>query len=252
MSPRAGLLFRLTDHFSLRGAFYQGFRAPTLNELYRPFFLGGVLTNANANLGPERLAGVEVGFNHSPGRGFFWRATGFWNRVKDPISNVTLSATPALILRQRQNLGRLRVRGIDAEIEYRINTQWGIRSRYLFDEATVRDFSANPEIEGKFIPQVPKHRASLGLDYSNRKWFNVSLYGRFESLRFDDDINRFTLGSFFVAGLAASRPLRGPWEVFVSVENLFNRRYPVRATPVALLGTPIIVSAGVRFHLSPF
>ena len=111
VSPRAGLLFRLTDHFSLRGAFYQGFRAPTLNELYRPFRVGNVQTNANAKLGPERLTGVEAGFNHSLGRGFFWRATGFWNRVKDPISNVTLSTTPALILRQRQNLGRLRVQG---------------------------------------------------------------------------------------------------------------------------------------------
>ena len=252
VSPRAAMLFRLTDRFSLRGAFYQGFRAPTLNELYRPFRVGNVQTNANANLGAERLTGVEAGFNHSLGRRFFWRATGFWNRVKDPISNVTLSATPALILRQRQNLGRLRVQGIDAEIEYRINTQWGVRTRYLLNEATVSDFSANREIEGKFIPQVPKHRASLGLDYFNQKWFNVSVHGRFESSRFDDDLNRFKLGSFFVAGLAASKPLRDPWEVFVAVENLFNRRYAVRATPVALLGTPIIVSAGVRFHLSPF
>ena len=252
VSPRAGMLVHLTDHFSLRGAFYQGFRAPTLNELYRPFRVGNVQTSANANLGPERLTGVEVGFNHALGRGLFWRATGFWNRVKAPISNVTLSATQALIIRQRQNLGQLRVRGIDAEMEYRINTQWGIRGGYLFDEATVRDFSANRIIEGRFIPQVPKHRASLSLDYFNRRWTNVSLQVRFESSRFDDDLNRFKLGSFFVVDLAASRPLRGPWEAFVSVENLFNLGYAVRATPVALLGTPRIVSAGVRFHLSPF
>lgn len=251
VSPRAGLLFRLTDRFSLRGAFYQGFRAPTLNELYRPFRVGNVQTNENENLGPERLTGGEVGFNHILSRNLFWRVTGFWNRVKDPISNVTLSVTQALITRRRQNLGRLRVRGIDTEIEYRINPRWSVLSRYLFDEATVKEFSARREIEGKFLPQVPKHRLSLRLDYVNPTRASASLQGRFESSRFDDDLNRLKLGSMWVTDLMVSQPLGEQWEVFIAAENLFNRKYAVQVTPVVLLGTPIMVSAGVRFHIFP-
>jgi outer membrane receptor protein involved in Fe transport len=249
VTPRAGLVFHVNDHFSLRGAFYQGFRAPTLNELYRPFRVGNVQTNANENLGPERLTGGEAGFNYTITRNLFWRVTGFWNRLKDSISNVTVAVTPNLITRQRQNLGRSRVRGIESDIQYRINPQWKMWSSYLFDEATVERFSAEPAIEGKLIPQVPKHRASLGLDYFNPAWASVSLQGRFESRRFDDDLNQFKLGSFFVTDLTVSRALGERWEAFVSVENLFNRRYAVQATPVELLGTPILVSAGVRFNL---
>jgi outer membrane receptor protein involved in Fe transport len=251
VTPRAGILFHVTKNFSLRGAFYQGFRAPTLNELYRPFRVGNVQVNANEDLGPERLTGGEVGFNHTITKNLFWRVTGFWDRLKDPISNVTLSATPMLITRQRQNLGRARIRGIDSDIEYRLNPQWKLWSRYLFDEATVERFSAESAIEGKLIPQVPKHRASLGLDYFNPAWANVSVQGRFESVRFDDDLNQLKLGSFFVTDLTVSRPLGERWDVFLSVENLFNRRYAVQATPVELLGTPIIMSGGVRFHIFP-
>jgi outer membrane receptor protein involved in Fe transport len=251
VTPRAGVTFHLTDGFSLRGAFYQGFRAPTLNELYRPFRVGNVQTNANDHLGPERLTGGEVGFNYAVTRNLFWRATGFWNRLKDSISNVTISVTPTLITRQRQNLGRARVRGIESDIEYRINPQWKIAGRYLFDEATIEDFPAEPTIEGNLIPQVPKHRASVGLDYANPTWFNLSLHGRLESARFDDDLNQFKLGSFAVADLTLSRALGKRWEVFFSAENLFDRRYAVQATPVELLGTPIIVSAGVRLNISP-
>ncbi|MDA2928975.1 TonB-dependent receptor [Acidobacteria bacterium AH-259-O06] len=251
VTPRAGMAFHVTDHFTLRGSFYQGFRAPTLNELYRPFRVGNVQTNANENLGPERLTGAEVGFNYVITKKLFWRVTGFWNRLKDPVSNVTISATENLITRQRQNLGRSRIRGIDTEIVYHLNPRWRIRGHYLFDEAMIEDFPARPEIEGNRIPQVPKHRATLGLDYLNPVWANVSLQGRFESLRFDDDLNQLKLGSFFVTDLTVSRPLGELWEVFLSVGNLFNRRYAVQATPVELLGTPIIISAGLRFHIFP-
>lgn len=250
VTPRAGITFHLTDGFSLRGAFYQGFRAPTLNELYRPFRVGNVQTNANDHLGPERLTGGEVGFNYAITGKLFWRATGFWNRLKDSISNVTISVTPTLITRQRQNLGRARVRGIQSDIEYRINPRWKIAGHYLFDEAAIEEFSAEPAIEGNLIPQVPKHRVSVGLDYANPAWFHLSLQGRFESFRFDDDLNQFKLDSLVVADFTLSRALGKLWEVFFSAENLFNRRYAVQATPVELLGTPIIVSVGVRFNLS--
>ena len=43
-----------------------GFRAPTLNELYRQFRVGTVLTLANNQLGPERLVGGELGVSYMP------------------------------------------------------------------------------------------------------------------------------------------------------------------------------------------
>ena len=60
-SPRGAVLFRATDRVNLWGSVSQGFRAPTLNELYRQFRVGAILTLANEELGPERLTGVEAG-----------------------------------------------------------------------------------------------------------------------------------------------------------------------------------------------
>jgi len=250
VTPRAGILYRLSNTFSLRGSFYQGFRTPTLNELYRPFRVGNVQTNANENLNPERLTGGEAGFHHAVSENLFWGVTAFWNRLNDPISNITLSVSPTLIIRQRQNLGSAKIRGFETQIRYRFHTRLHLQAQYLFDEATVEDFAPDPTIEGNRIPQVPKHRASLRLDYSIPARLNISLLGRFESLRFDDDRNQIKLGSFFVTDLMVSRPLGGLSEVFLSVENLFNRRYAVQATPVEQLGTPIIVTAGLRFHFA--
>jgi iron complex outermembrane receptor protein len=249
VTPRGGLLLHLNDHLALRGAVYGGFRAPSLNELYRPFRVGNVNTLANPDLGPERLVGGELGLNHVPSSRLSWRATGFWDRVDDPIANVTLSVTPALITRQRKNLGRARIRGLSFEADYQPAHEVRLQASYVLSDARVLEFPAAPALQGNLLPQVPRHRASLRLDYLHPEVLNVSLRGRVDSLRFDDDQNLLRLGGLFVADLTLDRPLGDSWGAFLSVENLFDRRYPVQATPVELLGTPLTVTAGLRFDL---
>ena len=66
VSPRFGALYRIHERLSVWGDIAAGFRAPTLNELYRRFSLGQVVTLANPELGPERLMGGELGINVIP------------------------------------------------------------------------------------------------------------------------------------------------------------------------------------------
>ena len=66
VSPRAAVLYRVSDIAFAGGLVGAGFRAPTLNELYRQFRVGAVLTLANEPLGPERLVGGEAGVNVAP------------------------------------------------------------------------------------------------------------------------------------------------------------------------------------------
>ena len=66
---------------------------PTLNELFRPFRAGADATAANPDLDPERLAGAEAGIAYAKGP-FTASLTGFVNRLKDAIANVTLGHGP--------------------------------------------------------------------------------------------------------------------------------------------------------------
>ena len=53
-NPRASFAYRVANGVSVRASAYGGFRAPTLNELYRGFRSGNTQTNPNEALGPER------------------------------------------------------------------------------------------------------------------------------------------------------------------------------------------------------
>ena len=87
-SPRLSLVYAARERLLLRGALYRAFRAPTINELYRPFRVRNDITAANAGLDPEVLTGAELGLDVGAARPGF-RLTVFWNRGEDAVANVT-------------------------------------------------------------------------------------------------------------------------------------------------------------------
>jgi outer membrane receptor protein involved in Fe transport len=254
-SPRLGMLYRLTSNVSLVGSAYRAFRAPTLNELYRGFRVGNVVTNANSDLKAERLTGAEAGAQFG---GFRRKLTGrgtfFWSDVTDPIANVTLSVTPTLITRQRQNLGRTRSRGVDLDAALHVTPTFELTGGYEFVNATVLSFAANPSLVGLEIPQVPRHVFTFQALYSNptasSQWRRVTLglQGRYVGNQFDDDQNLLPLGKFFTLDASLSRRIWRDTEAYVAVENIFDERYTVQRTPVSQLGYPVLFRVGFRMN----
>jgi outer membrane receptor protein involved in Fe transport len=251
-SPRLALLHKITENLSVFGSGYRSFRAPTLNELYRSFRVGNVLTLANDKLLAERLTGAEGGVAY----GAFHqrlnvRGTFFWSEINRPIANVTLAVTPALITRQRQNLGRTRSQGFEIDGEAKITSVFSITGGYQFVDASVLDFPANTSLEGLRIPQVPRHQFTFQTRYSNPRIVILGIQARAVSSQFDDDQNQFRLASYFTLDALASRPIGHGVELFAAVENLFNQRYAVGRTPVETLGPPILARFGVRLRIGP-
>ncbi len=263
VSPRAAALYHVTDRVTLWGAANSGFRAPTLTELYRQFSVGAVTTRPNDQLGPERLVGGEVGVNVGVARNVTARLTWFDNRLRDPVSNVTLTST----LAQKRNLGVTRVRGVQTDVEYRLASAWRVSAGYVYDNARVTDGGSVPTLEGKYVPQVPKHRGTLQIAYSNPRLLNVALGVQLVGLQYNDDQNvNFIpqaalldagydastgagLPGYAVADLMVSRDLGRTLQVFVGAQNLFDKIYFVQTNP-STIGTPRLVTGGVRVRLS--
>jgi outer membrane receptor protein involved in Fe transport len=249
-SPRLSLLRKLTENVSLFVSGYRAFRAPTLNELYRSFRVGNILTLANDQLRAERLTGGEAGASLAAfDRKLTVRGTFFWSEITRPVANVTLAVAPNLITRQRQNLGRTRSRGIDVEADARVTSTVSLSGGYQFADATVLRFPANTSLEGLLIPQVARHQLAFQARYSNPSRFTLAVQGRAVGAQFDDDQNLLRLDRFFALDLFASRSLGRNVEAFAAFENLFDQRYAIGRTPVKTIGPPLLARVGFRFHL---
>jgi outer membrane receptor protein involved in Fe transport len=248
-SPRLSVLRSLTSNLSLTASGYRAYRAPTLNELYRSFRQGNAVTNNNPDLQAEQLTGAEGGVNLKSLAGKIdLRGTYFWNQIVNPIANVTLSVTPTLITRQRQNLGRTQSQGVEVDGSVRVHPDLEISAGYSYTAATVLSFSANPVLVGLNVPQVPRHQFTFEGRYWNPRKLLLTVQGRMIGSQFDDDQNQLPLDRFFVMNVMAARNLRHGVEVFAAAENLFDQEFLVARTPVPNLGPPLLFRVGLRFE----
>ena len=251
-SPRLAALIHVTPTTDVRLSAYQGFRVPTLNELYRVFRVRNDVTVANEHLRPEIVTGGEAGVHQRFGP-FEARVTGYWNDVKDLVANVTL-ATPlpdcpaGTTCRQRQNLDLARVRGVETELQARVARDWRVIGSYLFADARVVDAPQQPALEGKRLAQVPEHSAALSLRYNNPAIITGAITGRYIGPQFEDDLNTLPLGGYVVFDVVLSRAITKWSEAFVAVENLFDRTYSTGRTSegVVSIGAPRFVHGGLR------
>jgi outer membrane receptor protein involved in Fe transport len=247
VSPRASLLLRASSRVSLTAAGYGAFRAPTLNELYRSFRVGNTITRANAALTVERLGGGEAGIVWSPRGRFRIRGVAFASWIDDPIANATLTTTPDLITRERQNLGRTRSRGLEVDAETPVGPWFRVTAGYAWIDATVRSFPANPAIEGNLLPQVPRHQATLALRFGRPRLFDLRVEARATSEQFEDDRNQLPLAGYVTLDGRIARRM-GRVSLFAVVENMTGKRHTVGLTAVPTVGPPRSWRVGVRFE----
>lgn len=249
LSPRFGALVRLSDRVALTGGYYRSFRAPTLNELYRGFRVGNVLTLANEQLEAERLAGREAGLRLTFGSGFVLRGTAFSMDVRDTIANVTLATTPSLITRQRRNLGQLRSRGVEAELEAPLGGSVSLAAAWMFADSRVRSFPEDPALVGRRVPQVPLHQGTLELRRAADSGLTFAVLARYAGRQYDDDLNRLPLGAFVVLDALVSHSINRWISWYVAVENARNSEYSVGRTPNRTIGPPRSLRGGLRVRL---
>ena len=248
-NPRVSLSYRLNDRVVLYASGYRSFRAPTLNELYRAFRVGNVQTLANAYLQAERFSGGEAGARTTMmNNRVSIHGSVFGGVVTDPVTNVTLSSTPNLIVRMRENLGRTQSVGFEAGTDIRFTNHITLAAGYQFMSTTVASSPSNPSLVGNQIPLVPQNIFTFQGTWAAPKQFLVAIQGRAESNEFDDDQNLLPLGSMFVLSATVSHPLPKGFDIFFQGENLTNTEYNIGRTPVVTTGQPILVRGGLRWQ----
>jgi outer membrane receptor protein involved in Fe transport len=258
-TARLAARYGFDDMHFVRAAGYSGFRAPTLNELHRPFRVGNDITEANASLKPERLYGVELGVG---GEGAVqWEATAFYNRLADPVTNVTIGFGPGTfpvagfipaggVLRQRQNAGAIDAVGIEAEVSAEIAQGFSLRASVLANWAEIDGGSAAPQLTGLEPAQTPRFAASVQANWDITERFVFGADLRFEGERFEDDQNTRVLSPAFTLNARAGWRLTPETEIYLGVENLFDVNIEIGESADGLesYGTPRLFRVGISYR----
>lgn len=257
-SPSAGLVWQPAAGWRVRVAAQRAFRRPTLNELYRPFRVGNIITEANAALDTEQATSAELGVEHRAGPLTLGAAV-FWNDLRDTVGNVTLHRGPGTfpvvgfvpaggLGRQRLNLDRLRVQGLEFSARWTPAPALQLTADYLYSDATVRTARVAPALAGKRVAQAPRHSAAFGAAWQPAPRLTLAPRVRFLGRQFEDDENLLRLSAALVVDFGASYALTPRCELFANAENLADERIETGRSPDGLFntGTPRLVTGGLR------
>jgi outer membrane receptor protein involved in Fe transport len=261
-SGRLAIKRDLTEDLYARVAGYTGFRVPTLNELYRPFRVGNQVTEANPALTPERLYGVEGGFGGHEG-GLVWDADAFYNRLDNAVTNVTVFAGPGLdpafpdagnlpaggSILQRQNAGTINAYGVEADASYALTSRLNLRAAADYTHSVVNGGTAAPQLTGLRPAQAPRFTLTAGFDWNAISKLGLHADLRYESTRFDDDLNTHPLSPGVTVNGRVDWSLGSRTKIYLEVENLFDTRIETADTSgVYDYDEPRVAMVGISFR----
>jgi outer membrane receptor protein involved in Fe transport len=245
--PSLSALYRLTDTLNLRGAAYQGFRAPGLNNLYRTYGSSSVSVS-NPLLGPDTLVGEELGLDWRRRTGYL-SATVFEEDVKNLVATYQIepgSTIPAAVLAicgagytglantscpgtvsfytNGQN-----ERSIGAELEggWRITDTLDLES-YLTETKAHYTWTNTGDPTDQQLPLVPRFVAGGSLSWNTLPAWTQFIDVRYESSMTFSSLSavpRFSQGGYSVFDFASTHRFGHGFSMNVSLQNIFNKLY---------------------------
>ncbi len=244
-SFRGGVLYRANDVVALRAAAYSGLRLPTLNELYRPFVVFPVVTQANAALENERLEGFEAGIELTPNPGVALSLTAFDNRVKNAVANVTIAEN----LRQRRNIDAIQSRGLEASVSATLGA-FSLDASAVWTDAEAKGSGFAVALDGNRPSQTPRFTGGATLSWTPADDWLLSATVRHVGAQFEDDLESNVLPAATTLDAFVQVPMTPDIALVLRGENLTDETIVTRNQSGSIdLGVPRTVWAGVKVGL---
>ena len=199
-SLRSGLVWEAGRGVRLRANYGEGFRAPSLGELFFPGF-------GNPDLQPETSESWELGLDLDRGPWRFGVAA-----FDTDLEGLIVSGPPSFL---PFNVGRAESRGVETEVA--LNTR-AVSARFQTTWLDTEDLETGLELLRR-----PEWRSSLVLSLRPTPGWTVNTVARWVDERLD--LGGVVLDSYATLDLAGSWSVREWIEPYARVENLLDEEY---------------------------
>jgi vitamin B12 transporter len=204
----------------LRASFGQGFKAPSLYQLYSNY--------GNQALQPEEAnswdAGVE--WHGFEGR-WMGSATYFQRSSRDLINFFSCPAPNALCVTEPggfyANIARASARGLELQSTLNLSERLKLAANYTLTET--EDRSPGSPTYGMELPNRPKNAANASVTYASPPHLSAAIALRYAGRSFDDAIAPTWLGGYVRVDVRVDYPIRAGLELYGRVENVTDKHY---------------------------
>ena len=226
-SPRIGVSYKLNQNFTLFGNIAQGEQVPFASEL-----------ESNDDLKNATSRSIEMGIK---GRSHTWQfdLNAYVSEVENEIINVRTDNESIY-----QNAGSTDKKGIEFSgsfqvLQEQIAGQLALGFNYAYSDYSYNEFSeivygmgppTNFDRSGNQLPFIPEHYYSINADYTHPSGVKARIQADSWGEYYLDHANSEKYGGYdFVTSVNLSYA-KGPHDISLNVQNLFDKRYAVEVT----------------------
>lgn len=234
VSPRLGVVYRLTETVNLYGNISTGFQTPQSSEL-----------STNQELDPAVTINYETGIKARTAAGDSIDLTLFTMKVSDEIIQTIAEGGVSTY----SNAGETSKQGIELSAQTRPFKGLQLGGTYTYSDFTFAEFSepvttrsidpvtgrpvfttTNVERDGKHLPYIPENQYSLFAYYKHPSGFKTRIDTNTWGAYYMDNANseRYRGYSFLTSLMLGWE--KGNWDIVVDISNVLNQHYAMEVS----------------------
>lgn len=227
-SPKIGVTYNATDHFRIKANYGDGFKAPSVSQLYYDLDMemgrgNWVHLTGNPNLKPEKSKSWDLGVEVEFGKGY-GSLTYFDNDVDNLIASIPKGKdSNGHKLHRYENVNKARIKGLENTLGYRFNDTLEFKVTSTLLDA--KDTSA-----GKDLTQRARLSQIYQLIYDDHKdtgWSAVlwnQLDYKFVTGKTWEKSGESVKKSYSLTNFSLTRKVNKDTRVYGSVQNIFDKK----------------------------
>ncbi|HEY7888396.1 MAG TPA: TonB-dependent receptor [Steroidobacteraceae bacterium] len=204
----------------LRASFGQGFKAPSLYQLYSNY--------GNRALQPETANSWDAGIEQHMLQGHLVSSATYFQRSSRDLISFFDCFTPSPLCATEPfgyyaNIARSFARGVELTASLEATDRLSFTANYTW--MTAEDRSAGSSAYGNALPRRPGETGNATLRYVWPWRLDTDLALRYSGPSFDDAANRIRLAGYVLLDFRTSLPISDHLQIYARAENLTDRHY---------------------------
>ena len=171
-SPRAYLVYKPTDFFSVKGGVSSGYKTPSVKHLYDGVYYYGSSTKktnyyvGDSNLKPEKSLNYELSATLQENALGSVTLGLFYTDFKDKLAQEIKTIANKTYLYQDVNYGKVRARGVELLLKTARFNGFSFTGGYTFTDTKIKSGETNAGL-GTRLNELPQHSLTARIDYQN-------------------------------------------------------------------------------------
>lgn len=219
-TPHLGVTYLANDHNRFKANWGEGYKAPTVSELYMDYTHMGVLTLGNPNLRPEESKNWDLSYEGEWGK-TFGKITYFHNDIDNMISTRTVGGRHGY--NEYYNIdGTTKTHGVELTLGRNLSRDLDVKVTSNWTSASNKVASAESSAHG--VDGIADNITTLQLAYDDHRpyGYNATLWEQWVHDYYESDSSQTY--SYNTLNFVINKKYGDAVRLFAGVDNIFNKK----------------------------